>query len=550
MTRLLVIPSWARLPPEMVAETGCQLAALIPLGGRPLYEHVVAAHREQAPGLRCVLIVPPGASLEPAPGRSDMSGFMVRTLASSRSIGDTVLAGLHELLPDEPVSVQMADTLLRLDEPIVDDAVYVQARDDLYRWTSVACDPAGRLQVLHDRDDIDPHDEPQNVCVGLFTFSQGALLRQLLQEEVEHTGHDAPDPFFRAIERYSVLKPMVLRQPAHWLDCGHVDTYYEARLGWQNLRHFNSLRYDARLGQVTKTSANREAFRHQVRWYKQVPDSLAAFLPRIYGSHDGEEPFVTMELLSIPTLSELFVQARMGLGAWNGVVQTIAHILGQFGAYRQDTPLASVLAERIYVAKTRERLLSFLQACPEAESYHLTDVAGPLGALDLRLVLQTLDEFVEGCGLLALDTLTPIHGDFCFSNLMYDPKVRLVRMIDPRGEFGVPGIYGDARYDLAKLAHSFDGGYDFIVSDRFDVALRNNVLTLRLDVEPYHVRVRALFERMLLREPLQARSIRGIQALLFLSMLPLHQDRPHRQLAMLATGLRLYRQSLTELRTS
>ena len=117
---------------------------------------------------------------------------------------------------------------------------------------------------------------------------------------------------------------MTLRPIERWMDCGHVDGYYESRLSYQNLRHFNTLSYDPMRGRVTKKSLNAAAFREQVRWFKQIPDEVAPFLPRVFGSSDGAEPFITMELLSIPTLGDLFTSQRLDLGAWNDVVRSIS----------------------------------------------------------------------------------------------------------------------------------------------------------------------------------------------------------------------------------
>ena len=158
-------------------------------------------------------------------------------------------------------------------------------------------------------------------------------------------------------------------------------------------------------------------------------------------------------------------------------------------------------------------------------------------------VQRTLDRFVEQSGLLTIDELTPIHGDFCFSNLLYDPKVRLIKMIDPRGEFGVPGVFGDRRYDLAKLAHSYAGKYDFIVSDLFSVEIESQGrLHVHLRTNDYYTRVQSIFDAVLLPDLELRRQVYALQALLFLSMLPLHADQPRRQLAMLAIGLDLYAQ--------
>lgn len=41
--------------------------------------------------------------------------------------------------------------------------------------------------------------------------------------------------------------------------------------------------------------------------------------------------------------------------------------------------------------------------------------------------------------------------------------------MNPRGKFGKYDIYGDPRYELAKLFHSVDGKYDFIIKDLFNI---------------------------------------------------------------------------------
>ena len=52
-----------------------------------------------------------------------------------------------------------------------------------------------------------------------------------------------------------------------------------------------------------------------------------------------------------------------------------------------------------------------------------------------------------------------MHGDFCLSNILYDLRSRICKLLDPRGSFGASGIYGDPRYDVAKLYHSVYGLY-------------------------------------------------------------------------------------------
>jgi hypothetical protein len=539
MSNLVVlVPNWAPLSPDMQAETGAKYASFIPLGGAPLYKRIISQYQNDGHGVRMVFLLAPDApelDIEPA---ETLRVDVVR-LKESGSIGETVLAGLSSIAPGDAVVVHMADTLLDIEGIPIGDAVYVQSRSDLYRWTSVSVDSAGGIRITNDREEVEPCG-PRAVCVGLFSFEDGVRLAAELQRAIEQ-GSPRREPLFAALESYSSARPMVLRPTQRWWDCGHVDGYYESRLSYQNLRHFNSLSYDPVRGRVTKKSVSAEAFRKQVRWFKQVPDEVAAFLPRVFDSSDGSDPFITMELLSIPTLGDLFVSQRLNLGAWNDVVRAVSCIQSCFAEKAVTSSLAQQLARAVYLEKTHSRLEEFISQDPSAKDYFVSRGAEKWS---IGRVQRTLSRFVEQSGLLNIDQLSPIHGDFCFSNLLYDPKVRLIKMIDPRGEFGVPGVFGDRRYDLAKLAHSYAGRYDFIVADLFSVELGSQgQLHVHLQTNDYYTRVRSIFDAVLLPDSELRRQVYALQALLFLSMLPLHADKPRRQLAMLTIGLELYAQS-------
>lgn len=541
-TYRVIIPSWSELEIGMQAETGSKYPAFILLGGQPLYVHIIRHYERIREDAEFVVVLP----LEtPDLELSQLSGFDVRTvrLASSKSIGDTVFSAMHGLCRGQSVLVHMADTLL---DPQVfehhDNILWVQRRNDLYRWTSIRKDVDGVVRIVLDRDQRSDCVE-QIVCVGVFKMSDGVLLANKLGLALNCPSTDI-DPFFSAIEAYSDNLSIDLKMPESWFDCGHVDSYYESRLNFQNLRHFNMLSYDAGLGLVTKRSENAEAFRHQVRWFKQLPDDLAPFLPRIYGSNDGDAPYITMELLSIPTLNDLFISGRLELGAWNDVAQKLNLIQLMLRKYTFASEIGQQIAYQVYVSKTRTRLHQFCNQRPEACSLTVC-VSG--NRFSINEVLPTLEGYAEKNGLLELDVLAPIHGDMCFSNVMYDPRGRHIKLIDPRGEFGVPGIFGDSRYDKAKLMHSFAGGYDFIVSDHFDVTVSpNQVLNCSIDFQNYHHKVGQILDSALFKDERERQQCDAIQALLFLSMIPLHSDKPRRQLAMLHTGLTLYAQRLFE----
>jgi len=72
-----------------------------------------------------------------------------------------------------------------------------------------------------------------------------------------------------------------------------------------------------------------------------------------------------------------------------------------------------------------------------------------------------------------------IHGDCTFSNMInVDEKCYL---IDPRGYFGKNKLYGDPRYDWAKLYYSFVGNYDNVNSKKYSLEVAPNSVTYSID---------------------------------------------------------------------
>jgi hypothetical protein len=139
-----------------------------------------------------------------------------------------------------------------------------------------------------------------------------------------------------------------------------------------------------------------------------------------------------------------------------------------------------------------------------------------------------------------------MHGDFCFTNIFFDHRRQQIRTIDPRGAVvdGQPTIYGDVRYDLAKLNHSVSGFYDLILADRYAcVGFDDRDVVLAFPPETAATFLPALAAEYRVGERgILDRETIAITIHLFLSMLPLHQDRPDRQRAFVANALRLFAQ--------
>ena len=140
--------------------------------------------------------------------------------------------------------------------------------------------------------------------------------------------------------------------------------------------------------------------------------------------------------------------------------------------------------------------------------------------------------------------LSLVHGDFCFSNLLYDHRADLLKIIDPRGidGAGMQTSFGDRRYDIAKMYHSVIGRYDQIIAGNYQLTLNNPLdMTLVLPAEKQLLDIEAEFNSHCFGGlSIEDSSAPAICVMLFLSMLPLHADRPDRQHAFLANAMRLF----------
>lgn len=136
-----------------------------------------------------------------------------------------------------------------------------------------------------------------------------------------------------------------------------------------------------------------------------------------------------------------------------------------------------------------------------------------------------------------------MHGDLCFSNVLYDSRGDRIKVIDPRGMNydAKMTILGDIKYDFAKLTHSIVGMYDYIISGYYSIEeSANGSIQIIFDID---ARVQQIVDKYISDFKINGLTVKEIMplvVLLFFSMLPLHDDRPDRQKAMLLNGLRLY----------
>lgn len=298
---------------------------------------------------------------------------------------------------------------------------------------------------------------------------------------------------------------------------------------------------------MTKTSTNVNKFIDEISWYINMPRTLQYMLPRIYSySCNITKPYISMELYGYGTLHDLLIHKTMTVNEWKKIFSQLRIIIddmSNFTTYDAEE-IKSSLTE-MYINKTIERLnklrndekLKVYFNCAMIVNGETLD---PIDTIIKRIKTDVKKILVDNFNSF----FTIIHGDLCFPNILIEEKFNFLRLIDPRGSFGSFKLFGDKRYELAKILHSIDGCYDYIIEDLFNIEYSNK--GIKYELYNNSAFLKKLFKTEFNLSYTEYREIRLIESLLFLSMIPLHSDVPERQLAMLITGLKLFKETIDD----
>ncbi|HKD38635.1 MAG TPA: phosphotransferase, partial [Pirellulales bacterium] len=470
----VLIPAAGGVPEGILALGNIGCPAMIPVAGRPVIYWTMKYLRSL--GLRRFVIAVSrrGMNVEDFVdctfGQDCDVSFVVPTV--NRSLGRTVRE-LAEQTETGAVLVVLGDTYFQFADPVIltdtEAAVLVQPADDPYRWCTVDVDSDGQVTELHDKEA--GLQGPMPALIGVYQFPNAAELREAAVAADDRAAAEG-----RRTEMADVLKLIAARRPIRavaagdWLDVGNPDRRDSSHRRLLQKRAFNEMSIDSVFGIVTKRSHHVEKFLDEINYLRLLPAELAVLFPRVVGySTDYHDPWLAMEYYGYPTLAEVFVFENVDPAIWEQVFVHLRQIIVQ-GFMVKRYPLSAAAVEEMYLGKTRKRL---------------EGLSGPVELLDLlgdesdvtingrrvRNMTALWDRLADEVGKLGANVQgCIIHGDFCLSNVLYDLRSRVCKLLDPRGSFGASGIYGDPRYDVAKLYHSIYGLYDFITNDLFHVS--------------------------------------------------------------------------------
>jgi len=522
---LRLIMSGAVVGQELAAEFGPLPPSFLPVGTRRLYELQLDA-LEGARGLHMVL---PETFAVPEHDARRLAerGVEILPIPEGLRLGEAVVYALNSLGAGErPVHILHGDTLIGA--PPIDrlDVIVGGRRVNEYAWAEMRVE-GDRVMSLDASAAGEEGHAGWRIAAGYFSFASSLnLVRSMSRMRGD---------FVAGVNHYLSEHPVEMAETPQWLDFGHLQTFFRSRLAVTTARAFNTVRIDGLTAR--KTSEDRAKIRAEAHWLNAIPAAVQIHTARLLAHGvDGGKAFYETEYEFLPVVSELFVHGQLGRAPWQRILTACEALLAACAGDKGEGSADQAL-RTLCVDKTLSRLERHARETGFDVTRPLSFAGRPTPSL--ASIAERLAAVLD---LRSGRRESVMHGDLCFSNLLYDSRVRRIRALDPRGLVGErPGIYGDLRYDLAKLAHSAVGRYDQIIAGRYVATESDGDFTLAFEEIAAQPWLEAALGDMTV-DGVGALSptIRAAMTGLFLSMIPLHADRPDRQRAFIANALRLF----------
>jgi hypothetical protein len=529
--KIFLITSGAYSNDEITSDFGLLPTSFLPVGHKRLYELQLELI-SSFDGVKFITLPQNFFLTKRDKKLIERSNIKIHRTNPNLSLSQSILNFINDLNLDSLTSLYLlhGDTLFK-EIDYEDNLIYYGNTDSFYKW--------GGIDDFCFKNDIEETINLKSVISGYFTLNNIPLLKKELNKS---------NSFVLALKEYSNVIPFKVKKTNDWLDFGHSNLYYKSKRNLNVTRSFNSTQIIN--NHIKKESANREKIKSEYDWFKQLPENLKMYTPAVWGfEKDDKSASYMIEFIGAATLQEKFVFGNLPDYSYYKIIDDIFAFINKEKMYSQNkfSPFeVKKSLKDLYVNKTEERINSFLnQVKFDADRTLIIDNKNykPLTKFKDEIINE-LNKFLNN--LHKDHKLSIMHGDLCFSNILFDSRSNSLKLIDPRGGLNnkfdsEDKIYGDFQYDIAKLGHSLIGNYDFIVSGFYNLSydMDNYKFELGIEQEPRDNLIKYFYDKVDLIG-VSKYFIKASITNLFLSMLPLHNEDKERQLALLINAYKFY----------
>lgn len=244
------------------------------------------------------------------------------------------------------------------------------------------------------------------------------------------------------------------------------------KLGQEKCRPFNRITINGNV--LTKEAVDEQGERlakRECAWYEKAKSKDIEVLPQIYDMCP-----LKMEYINGRNIYECDLKYEEK----RAILERLIFSLKKLHSSEQ-IPADSFSIKEAYYNKTMDRLSRIEDLVPFGRNREIV-INGKI----CRNVYYHKRELERKLEKLNCEKFAFIHGDCTFSNMMLRENGIPV-LIDPRGYFGYTEIYGDVRYDWAKMYYSIVGNYDRFNLKKFKLSIGNDPETgVQLEIESNH----------------------------------------------------------------
>lgn len=391
---------------------------------------------------------------------------------------------------------------------------------DWSRWCMVETDEFGDVIKFIDKPDNKPNTNKNlmgvyNIC-DILTFEQ-SINKIVDGDKKIRNEYQISQVLEKYIESYNIVAEYIQK----YFDLGELDALNKTR---KNItRHFNTITATDD-NTIIKTSSNIVKIQKEIDWFIHLDMKLSLYTPNLV-SFDYKKGSYELEFIHSNPIQELYLFNLPESYQWISIFKNVKKFIDK----SRDVACVKQSVDednyKILVQKTLSRV-EMLKEYDFAKDNHIiinnTIYKNPIKHL------QKILEQVEGMFCYNSEKyFSSLHGDLFFGNMLYDVNTNTLKVIDPRGEYGYYTNYGDIRYDIAKLNHSVNGYYDFIVNGLYFLEEVNGEYFYNF-YESKQNEVKDIFNTLILKD-YNIKEINLLTGLLFLTMIPLHSDNPKNQ---------------------
>lgn len=386
-----------------------------------------------------------------------------------------------------------------------------------------------KINKIFDKMNLE-NDGKYHALVGCYFFNDVNLLENVLSN---FSGNEKLE-ISSIIEKIKEKEEFQLEYTKKWHDVGHLENYYSTKQFVLKTRYFNKLQFDELGKNVIKTSTNKEKLIDEINWYKEIPEDILDLVPKKLDSSVQEKPFIKLEYIKHPTLSELWLYSEFNIEFWKEIIDKLFKMIQKFKKYNLN--VSNQEYATMYFDKTLNRINELIiknQSFKEIFEQDFIFINNKK-LKNWNLLKHSIKEKIND--MYNEEDNCLIHGDLYFANILYDSEKKSFKLIDPRGKWGNT-IGGDIKYDIAKIRHSIVGCFDTITNGLFSIKHdKKNEIHFNVYRPKNYEEICDELDTSI-KKKWNLDEIKMIEGLLFISMLPLHSDNVERQLAFFCIGL-------------